>query len=100
MFELRGLRRRKLRELPLPDGWWSAIDRNVPYARTLSAEDRRELAGSVQILLAEKNFEGCGGLVLTDEIRVTIAAQTAVLLLRRDTDYSSCARRVIDSRTR
>lgn len=95
MFGLRGLRRRKLRELPLPDAWWSAIDRNVPYARTLSAEDRRELAGSVQILLAEKNFEGCGGLVLTDEIRVTIAAQAAVLLLHRETDYYASLKSVL-----
>lgn len=39
------------------------------------------------MLLAEKHFEGCGGLVLTDEIRVTIAAQASVLLLHRDGDY-------------
>ncbi len=95
MFGLRGYRRRKLRERPLPDAWWSAIDRNVPYVRKLSADDRRELAGSVQILLAEKNFEGCGGLVLTDEIRVTIAAQAAVLLLHRETDYYASLKSIL-----
>ena len=45
-----------------------------------------ELQGLVQVLLAEKIFEGCGGLVLTDEIKVTIAAQACLLLLHRDTD--------------
>jgi Mlc titration factor MtfA (ptsG expression regulator) len=35
----------------------------------------------MQILLAEKHFEGCGGIALTDEMKVTIAAQAAILLL-------------------
>ena len=43
--------------------------------------------GHIQIFLAEKHFEGCGGLVLTDEIKVTIAAQACLLLLHRETDY-------------
>ena len=41
----------------------------------------------MQVFLSEKHFEGCGGLELTDEIRVTIAAQACLLLLHRDTDY-------------
>jgi Mlc titration factor MtfA (ptsG expression regulator) len=41
----------------------------------------------VAVFLDEKNFEGAGGLEMTDEIRVTIAAQACVLLLHRDTDY-------------
>ena len=39
------------------------------------------------MFLAEKNIEGCGGLELTDEIRVAIAAQACLLLLHRKTDY-------------
>lgn len=39
------------------------------------------------MLLAEKHWEGCGGLELTDEIRVTIAAQACVLLLHRESEY-------------
>jgi hypothetical protein len=39
------------------------------------------------VFLAEKHFEGAGGLELTDEIRLTIAAQACLLLLHRDTDY-------------
>ena len=37
--------------------------------------------------MSEKLFEGCGGLELTDEVRVTISAQAGLLLLHRDTDY-------------
>jgi Mlc titration factor MtfA (ptsG expression regulator) len=40
----------------------------------LSPEDQRELEGHVQVFLAEKSFEGCGGLEVTNERRVTIAA--------------------------
>ena len=42
---------------------------------------RRELEGLVQIFLDEKSFEGCGGLKITDEIRITIAAYACILLL-------------------
>jgi len=95
MFGVRAWRRAKLRKKPLPDAWWRIIERNVAYVRTLSAEDRRELAGIMQILLAEKYFEGCGGVVMTDEIRVTIAAQAAVLLLHRETGYYPTLRTIL-----
>lgn len=63
------------------------LDANVAIFRRLSPEDQRELEGHIQVFLDEKHFEGAGGLDLTDEIRVTIAAQACILLLHRDTDY-------------
>jgi len=83
---LRRRRRAAVRRRPIPDEWRALIDRNVPYVGRLPPEDRAELFGLVQVFLAEKHFEGCGGLELTDEVRVTIAAQACVLLLHRDTD--------------
>ena len=80
-------RREAARAAPFPDAWAGIIERNVPHAARLPAEDRAELEGHVQVFLAEKAFEGCGGLEITDEIRVTIAAQACILLLRRETDY-------------
>lgn len=87
MFGFRGRRRKKLRQQPLPPGWWRVIDARIPYVRGLSEADRVELGGIVRVLLDEKRFEGCGGLEMTDEIRVTIAAQAGVLLLHRPTRY-------------
>jgi MtfA peptidase len=88
MFQLFKSRRREhLRALPFPPEWRSTIERNIPIVLRLSPDDQRELFGHVQVFLAEKHFEGCGGLELTDEIRVTIAAQACLLLLHRDTDY-------------
>lgn len=59
----------------------------VPLVRHLSTEDRDELGGHLQVLLAEKQFEGAGGLQITDEIRLIVLAQAAVLLLHRETRY-------------
>ena len=79
--------RRQLRAQPVPREWRSIISRNVPFFDRLPPDDQRELLGHVQVFLAEKNFEGCGGLRLTDEIRVTIATQACLLLLHRRMDY-------------
>ena len=59
----------------------------MPVFDRLPVADQAELLGHVQVFLAEKSFEGAGGLTLTDEIRITIAAQACMLLLHRETDY-------------
>jgi Mlc titration factor MtfA (ptsG expression regulator) len=79
-------RRRRLLSKPFPAEWLNFIRKNMPLYARLPQADRRELEGLVQIFLAEKSFEGCGGLELTDEIKVTIAAQACLLLLHRETD--------------
>jgi len=42
-----------------------------------------QLHGDINVFLDEKRFEGCGGLEITDEMRVTIAAEACMLLLSR-----------------
>jgi Mlc titration factor MtfA (ptsG expression regulator) len=74
-----------IRRRPFPAAWRETIEKNVPYVARLPPADQQELAEHVQVFLAKKHFEGCGGLEMTDEIRVTIAAQACVLLLHRDT---------------
>jgi MtfA peptidase len=84
---LKERRRQKLRARPFRKEWLSIIERDVPFFHRLSANDKAELLGHIQVFLDEKRFEGCAGLELTDEIRVTIAAQACLLLLHRKTDY-------------
>src|SRR5260370_27720761 len=87
-FELfKSRRRSNLRGRPAPKAWRQILERNLPVFNRLSPEDQIELLGHTQVFLAEKHFEGCDGLVLTDEIRVTIAGQACLLLLHRETDY-------------
>jgi Mlc titration factor MtfA (ptsG expression regulator) len=87
MFDFFKTRRRAaLRQQPLTSEERAIVKKNVPYLARLTEKDGEELEGLVRIFLAEKSFEGCGGLELTEEIKVTIAAQACLLLLHRETD--------------
>jgi len=83
---LKERRLRRIRERPLPEPWRAILEASVPLYRRLPPEDREELHGHVQVLLAEKHFEGAGGLQLTDRMRLVVSAQAAVLLLHRPAD--------------
>ena len=84
---LRNWRRERARKKPFPKSWREVLSKNVPLYRRLPPALRATVEGHVQVLLAEKRFEGCGGLELTDEIRVTIAGHAALLLLGRARDF-------------
>ena len=87
MFGGKERRRRKVRERPFPDAWRTMLEGSVLLYRRLPPEDREELHGHIQVLLTEKQFEGAGGLEITDRMKLVIAAYAAVLLLHRATDY-------------
>ena len=53
----------------------------------MSIDEQAQVHSNVQVFVAEKNCEGCGGQVMTDEVRVTIAAQVAILVLGLDEQY-------------
>jgi len=74
-------RRKKLTRVPFPSEWGDIIRQNVAHCGMLEDAERDHLRTLVQVFVAEKNWEGAGGLELTDEIRVTISAQACLLLL-------------------
>ena len=80
-------RRRRLQAQAAPDEWDHIIRQHVRFFERLSPADQKELLGRITVFLAEKRFEGCAGMEITDEIRLTIAAQACLLLLHRQTDY-------------
>jgi MtfA peptidase len=67
---------------PVPRLWLDILARNVPLAKRLEPDERERLLRVARLLLDEVPFEGCDGVEITDEIRVTIAA-TAALLVHR-----------------
>ena len=77
-------RRKRLLETPFPDEWTRVLERNMVHFGYLDAGERRRLCELVQLFIAEKHWEGCNGLVLTDEIQVTIAGQACLLVLELD----------------
>ena len=72
---------------PLAPGAIAAVDRNVPAVRNLPPELRARLESLMNAFLAEKQFIGCNGLVVSDEIRATIAALACLLVLGRRGHY-------------
>ena len=80
-------RRRKILDGPFPLAWEAALHEGVRHDLVLSEADRAKLRQAVRIIIAEKDWEGCRGLEMTDEIRVVIAAQAAILVLGMDDFY-------------
>ena len=74
-------KRRKLTAVSFPPQWEAVIRRNIRYDSLFDETERRKLRKMVQVFVAEKNWEGCGGLELTDEIRITISAMACILIL-------------------
>lgn len=81
MFFFKRWRRSRLTQIDLPQHLLATLERRLPYYRLLPAEEQRRLRRLVQVFMAEKRFEGCGGLKLRDEIRVTVAGGACILQL-------------------
>src|SRR5438477_12030449 len=96
---LKERQRKRLRARPFPNEWLKIIKNRVAFFVRLSATDQAELLDHIQVFLAEKGFEGCAGLEINDEIRVTIAAQACLLLLHRRTDYFPLLLTILVSRS-
>jgi len=79
--------RARLLGQPLPVALISILERNVPLYRKMPADLKEELRGYVNVFLHDKQFFGCDGLEVTDEMRVTVAGNACVLLLNRDADH-------------
>jgi Mlc titration factor MtfA (ptsG expression regulator) len=88
-------RRRSVRSRPFPAAWRDILRRRVPYLRRLPADLQMQLRKHIQVFVAEKAFVGCNGLVVTDEMRVTIAAQACLLILNRPTGYFPNLRQIL-----
>ncbi len=79
-------RRRKLLAQPFPEGHRLVLQ-PLHFYKSLGPDQQVKLHDITTILLAEKSWEGCGGLELTLEIQVVIAAQAALLILEIEHDY-------------
>lgn len=84
---LKRRRRAQLLSRPFPDGWLAHLEANVAQYRLLSPAEQEKLRRRVQVFVAEKLWFGCGGLVVDDEMKVTIAAQACLLVLGIEYEY-------------
>ncbi|HZO85454.1 MAG TPA: zinc-dependent peptidase, partial [Verrucomicrobiae bacterium] len=72
---------------PWPEEWEKVLIANSAHAALLKGDLRRRWQQTIQVLVAEKNWEGCGGQAMSDEIKVTVSANTALMLLGMQHDY-------------
>jgi MtfA peptidase len=81
-------RRKSLAAQPFPARWDRILAERVPLLARLPRELRRRLEGRIHVFLAEKQFVGCAGLEVTEDMRVAIAAQACLVALHRgETPY-------------
>jgi Mlc titration factor MtfA (ptsG expression regulator)/Tfp pilus assembly protein PilF len=74
-------RRRELLAQPFPEPWHQYLGENVRLYRGLSGPERATLQDALRVFLAEKFWEGCGGLTVTTEMKLVISAQACLLVL-------------------
>ncbi|HXE37127.1 MAG TPA: M90 family metallopeptidase [Azonexus sp.] len=65
----------------IPDPLWASTIAGLPFLAKLSDDEQRRLKALAENFLAEKEFTTAGGLQLSDEICVAIAAQGCLPIL-------------------
>lgn len=80
----RRVRRDALALAPLSADQIRILEENVPLYSVLPADLRQSLYGRINIFLDEKEFVGCNGQEITEKVRLTIAGNACLLLLKRD----------------
>ncbi len=88
-------RRARIRRQPFPAAWRRILQSHVPYVARMPADLQLQLKQHIQVFLAEKPFLGCRGLMVTEAIRVTVAAQACLLLLNQPDSYFPDLRQIL-----
>lgn len=92
---LRKRRRRRYLQEPFPIEWEEALERHVRFWELLSRGEQERLRDLMKVFIPEKNWEGCGGLELTVEMKAAIAAQACLLILHIPHDYYSMVETIL-----
>ena len=79
-------RKRTLKSARLDQAMWKRVAAKLSFLRGLSEEDTARLKQFVVLFLAEKEMHGAHGLQLTDEVRLSIAAQACLPILNLGLD--------------
>lgn len=81
------IKRRWVLGKPFPDSWQNILKEKMPYYHKLPSRYQEILRQRILIFVNEKLFEGCGGLQITEQIKVIISAYACVLLLEEPSEY-------------
>ncbi|HSN39474.1 MAG TPA: M90 family metallopeptidase [Burkholderiales bacterium] len=79
-------RARILKRAGFDESIWRKTMGRYSFTRTLADSERARLRELVILFLHEKGIYGAGGMVVRDEMRISIAAQACILILNLDLD--------------
>lgn len=84
-FGLPVYRLRRALAAPFPDAWRAVLRQRLSVYQRMPVDLQAQLETLIKQFIHQKHFTGCNGLVMTDEMRVTIAGSACLLLLNRET---------------
>ncbi len=73
----------------LSDHQRAIVAEQVPLTRKLPPDLRRKLEGKINAFVNQIDFIGCNGLKVTEEMRLSIAAQACLLVVNSDAWYDT-----------
>jgi hypothetical protein len=79
-----GIRITRIQKRPFPESWQQTLIDRLPFVAQIPLAEQEQLKFLIKVFLADKEFYGCAGQEINDDIRVTVAAQACLLLLNQD----------------
>ncbi len=74
-------RRKRIREQPFPEKWEAILKQEIWQTGQIPEEFDERWRKLIQVFVAEKNFEGCNGLKLSEKMKVIVAAYACLLVV-------------------
>lgn len=85
MFGLfRRWKRKRLLAKPMPESWPGILETRVPFFAAFTSELRERFLADIRVFVAEKYWIAAGGMEITDEVKIVIAAAAVRLTLHLD----------------
>ena len=79
-------RKRTLRRYVLDEALWQHVTRSLPFLHGLTHADTRRLKDYAVLFLDEKEMHGARGFIPTDAVRLSIAVQACLPILKLGLD--------------
>jgi Mlc titration factor MtfA (ptsG expression regulator) len=74
----------RIQKRAFPESWHQTLIDRLPFVARVPLAEQEQLKFLIKVFLADKEFYGCAGQEIDDDIRVTVAAQACLLLLNQD----------------
>jgi len=84
---IRNWKRSRMNEEPFPEEWYPYLDEHVPFCEHIPEEKQDKFLDDLKIFVSEKAFIGAGGMEITNEVKVVIAAAAVRLVTYLDISY-------------